>query len=101
MDRSDWLDKLHKLTNLDQAKLPVLLDLILYNKAEAEDTNRAQSASSSSINKALYKDVLLLPLIISRDWMLNGIRWDDDVPVISEALFDFVLDSAPAEDHSV
>ncbi len=62
----------------------------------ATDTDRAQS--SLSIKKALYKDVLLLPLIISRDWMLNGIKWDDDVPVISEPLFDFLLDSAPADD---
>ncbi len=68
------------------------LDAVAWLKA---DPDRAQA--TLSIKKALLKDVELLPLVISRDWMLNGIRWSTDVPLVSEALFDYLLKLAPIE----
>src|SRR5262249_53143996 len=61
------------------------------------DADRVQA--TMGIKRRDYQNVEVLPLVRSRDWMLNGIKWSEDVPIVSEDLFDYLLDSAPEHDR--
>lgn len=59
------------------------------------DPDRAQA--TLGIRKKFYKNITLLPLLVSRDWMLNGLDNCGSVPIVSEVLLDCLLERAPSE----
>lgn len=81
-------------SNLDKVMEAVQQALVATDWLKA-DLERAQA--TLGIRKKHFREVEILPIVISRNWMLNGIKWSDDVPIISEALFDCLLQRAPGD----